>query len=214
MPNLLQFVIIEMQNYVFCPTIPNNRSIYLYMEPKKYINFKDFYSNADSFAEIINKKFLNIENARKIIFARELFTKDLLNSYFIAGFLSVDVKGLLGSNTNILKFSMDNMIKNQLAHPEVTYEDYQKIPLIIKSPSKYFKSKNGYDVIVCKEDESFEGASGLTHSTALWTQLEAPPFFRYHVITLPVKNQTVRQESLVFSEAAFFAVFGLQNRRI
>ena len=128
---------------------------FLYMEPKKYINFKDYYSNADSFAEIINKKFLNIENARKIIFARELFTKDLLNSYFIAGFLSVDVKGLLGSNTNILKFSMDNMIKNQLAHPEVTYEDYQKIPLIIKSPSKYFKSKNGYDVILFKEDESF-----------------------------------------------------------
>ena len=50
---------------------------------------------------------------------------------------------------------MDNMIKNKLIHPEVTNEDYKKIPKIIKNPSKFFKSKNGYDVILFKEDEKF-----------------------------------------------------------
>ena len=50
---------------------------------------------------------------------------------------------------------MDNMIKIRLAHPEVTDNDYSKIPSIIKSPSKYYKSKSGYDVILFKADAKY-----------------------------------------------------------
>ena len=78
-----------------------------------------------------------------------------LAEYVRIGFLSDDVKNILGSNAKLLNFSMDNMIKNRLAHPEVTDEDYVKIVKIIKSPSKYYKSKNGYDVILFKEDEKY-----------------------------------------------------------
>ena len=78
-----------------------------------------------------------------------------MNSRLTIGFLSDDVKNILGSNAKLLNFSMDNMIKNRLAHPEVTDEDYVKIVKIIKSPSKYYKSKNGYDVILFKEDEKY-----------------------------------------------------------
>ena len=45
------------------------------------------------------------------------------------------------------------MIKNKLSHPEVTDSDYFKIISIIKNPSKYYKTKSGYDVILFKEDE-------------------------------------------------------------
>lgn len=47
------------------------------------------------------------------------------------------------------------MIKNKLAHPEVSINDYKKIPSIIKNPSKYYKSKSGYDVILFKANEKF-----------------------------------------------------------
>ena len=50
---------------------------------------------------------------------------------------------------------MDNMIKNKLAHPEVSIDDYKKISSIIKNPSKYYKSKSGYDVILFKADEKY-----------------------------------------------------------
>ena len=62
---------------------------------------------------------------------------------------------ILNSSSNILKFSVDNLIKNILTHPEVLFDDYVKIPKIIKDPSKYYKIKSGYDVILFKEDEKY-----------------------------------------------------------
>ena len=62
---------------------------------------------------------------------------------------------MLGSEAHLLNFSMDNMIKNRLAHPEVADEDYAKIPNIIKNPSKYYKSKTAFDIILFKEDEKY-----------------------------------------------------------
>lgn len=50
---------------------------------------------------------------------------------------------------------MDNMIKNRLTHPEVTNDDYAKIPQIVREPSKYYKSKSGYDVILFRAEEKY-----------------------------------------------------------
>lgn len=106
-------------------------------------------------AEYVRNNTIGMSIAQQIEYARKVYTKDLLNSRLTIGFLSDDVKNILGSNAKLLNFSMDNMIKNRLAHPEVTDEDYVKIVKIIKSPSKYYKSKNGYDVILFKEDEKY-----------------------------------------------------------
>ena len=121
----------------------------------KYKNFSDFNCDSRKLAEYVRNNTIGMSIAQQIEFARKVYTKDLLNSRLTVGFLSDDVKNILGSNAKLLNFSMHNMIKNRLAHPEVTDEDYVKIVKIIKSPSKYYKSKSGYDVILFKEDEKY-----------------------------------------------------------
>ncbi len=121
----------------------------------KYKHFSDFNCDSRHFAEYVRKNTIGMSVAQQIEFARKVYTKDLLNSRLTVGFLSDDVKNMLGSNAKLLNFSMDNMIKNRLSHPEVTDEDYAKIVKIIKSPSKYYRSKSGYDVILFKEDEKY-----------------------------------------------------------
>ena len=54
---------------------------------------------------------------------------------------------ILDTNSNILKFSIENLVKNLLVHSDVTFEDYKRIPLISSKPDKIVKSKNGYDVM-------------------------------------------------------------------
>ena len=121
----------------------------------KYKNFSYFIYDSRYLAEYVRNNTIGMSIAQQIEYARKVYTKDLLNSRLTIGFLSDDVKNMLGSNAKLLNFSMDNMIKNRLSHPEVTDEDYAKIVKIIKSPSKYYRSKSGYDVILFKEDEKY-----------------------------------------------------------
>ena len=100
----------------------------------KYKNFSDFNCDSRYLAEYVRNNTIGMSIAQQIEYARKVYTKDLLNSRLTIGFLSDDVKNILGSNAKLLNFSMDNMIKNRLAHPEVTDEDYVKIVKIIKSP--------------------------------------------------------------------------------
>ena len=122
---------------------------------KIYNFFADFNKDGQYLAEYIKNRAVQMNDAEKIQFARTILDKTTLNSCIAAGRISENVKKLLGCYSYELKFSMDNMIKNRLTHPEITDEDYAKIPLIIKSPSKYLKSKNEYDVILFKEDEKY-----------------------------------------------------------
>ena len=124
-----------------------------------YVNKYNDFDQFDYYAEnIINSqvnKIDNLNDSEKVLYVRSNLDKDILNSKILIGQISNEIKEVLNSSTNDLYFSMDNMIKNKLIHPEVTNEDYKKIPKIIKNPSKFFKSKNGYDVILFKEDEKF-----------------------------------------------------------
>lgn len=122
-----------------------SKSIY-----KKYNSFDEFNEDGYNLTEYIKRNTVGMSNTDKINYARKMFTENILNSYIIIGNISDDIKSLLNCSQKQLKFSMDNMIKNRLNHPEVTNEDYLQIPKIIKSPSKYFKSKSGYDVILFK----------------------------------------------------------------
>lgn len=125
------------------------------IKPKKYSNFEEFNKDGCNLAEYIKNNTIGISISEKIVHARQVFNSSILNSYLVIGFLSEDVKKLLNCDKCELKFSIDNMIKNRLAHPEVLDEDYAKIPLIVKSPSKYYKSKTGYDVVLFKADEKY-----------------------------------------------------------
>lgn len=122
---------------------------------KQYKNFKEFNQDACYLVNYINNNTIGLNASEKIVYARKVFTKNLLNSCIKIGLLAEDVRNTLGSKVNILSFSMDNMIKNRISHPEVSDSDYEKITHIIKSPAKYYKSKNGYDVILFKFDEKY-----------------------------------------------------------
>ncbi len=125
------------------------------IKPKKHFNFIEFNREAENIIEFINNSTERLLDKEKIEFARKVFNASILNSYIVVGQLSDEIEKLLNCSCKELKFSMDNMIKNRLAHPEVTDEDYAKIQSIVKSPSKYFKSKSGYDVILFKECDKY-----------------------------------------------------------
>ncbi len=105
--------------------------------------------------EYVSKNTPAMDVFQKISYARKVFTKEVLNSCLTIGKLNDDIVNLLESKNNVLKFSMDNMLKNRLAHPEMINQDYLKILSIIKNPSKYYKTKSGYDVVLFKESEKY-----------------------------------------------------------
>lgn len=124
-------------------------------EIKKYNNLDEFSKDGYNLAEYVRRNTAGMPESSKIAYARNVYNETILNSYIVIGHISKEIQQLLNCSNSELKFSMDNMIKNRLAHPEVINEDYRKIPSIIKNPSKYYKSKTGYDVILFKADEKF-----------------------------------------------------------
>ena len=122
---------------------------------KEYSDFNEFNSEAenllDKYSEILSNK---IEN-EQVLYIRENVEKELLIRYIYISSLTNEVQQLLNSKNNNLKLSMDNYLKNRIMHPEITIDDYLKIPNIINNPSKILKSKNGYDVILFKTDEKY-----------------------------------------------------------
>ena len=125
------------------------------INPKKYSNFEEFSKDSCNLTEYIRNNTDGLSNSEKIAYARQVFNPSVLNSYIVIGFISEYIRKLLNCTKCELKFSIDNMIKNRLSHPEVEDNDYAKIPLIVKSPSKYYKSKTGYDVILFKADKKY-----------------------------------------------------------
>ncbi len=125
------------------------------LEIKKYNNLDEFSKDGYNLAEHVRRNTVGMPESSKIAYARNVYNETILDSYIVIGRISKEIQQLLNCSNSELKFSMDNMIKNRLAHPEVSDEDYRKIPSIIKNPSKYYKSKTGYDVILFKADEKF-----------------------------------------------------------
>ena len=124
-------------------------------EIKKYNNLDEFSKDGYNLAEHVRHNTAGMPESSKIAYARNVYNETILDSYIVIGRISKEIQQLLNCSNSELKFSMDNMIKNRLAHPEVSDEDYREIPSIIKNPSKYYKSKAGYDVILFKADEKF-----------------------------------------------------------
>jgi hypothetical protein len=123
--------------------------------PKNYNNFKDIYNDGYNLANEIKAETQGMSANKRVEIARCKLNKNILNCYFIVGTLAPEVISELNTTSNILKFSMDNIIKNCIIHSDVCFEDYLKIPEIAKFPTKILKSKNGYDVILFKEKEKY-----------------------------------------------------------
>ena len=123
---------------------------------KEYKTFDSFYADGYSFAEEIKQLTQGQSAGERVNFARTHISKDVLNGYINIGKLSVDVIKELESTSSILKFSIDNIVKNCITHSDVKLEDYLKIPQIAERPSKIIKSKNGYDVMLFQENEKYD----------------------------------------------------------
>ena len=68
---------------------------------------------------------------------------ELRKHYFVSGNINNSIKNLLGSDTNELRLSFDNFVKNQAKHPEISFEMYKKTVSYINSADKsYFNKGN------------------------------------------------------------------------
>ncbi len=115
---------------------------------KEYKKFGSFYNRGNELAQIIIKEKERNDDAVK--YARKLFDENTLRAYYNIGELPEEAVNLLNSETNELKFSIDNLLKNIINHKDLDVNDYKKIFEIIKNPSKTRKSKkqNSKDVIL------------------------------------------------------------------
>lgn len=98
--------------------------------PTRYIATKDVKR-----AETINSKGYglakfaeNATNSKKaaLEFARNTYDKNTLNTFYKVGYLTNEQMKLTGTKSSEIKFSLDNMIKNRINHPDLNFYDYKK----------------------------------------------------------------------------------------
>lgn len=100
---------------------------------KELTEFKDFSK--------FNQKAYGLASAAKntnksLQYARSIYDKNTLNSYYKIGNLTAEQKKLLNTDVSEVKFSLDSMIKNRINHKDVNYYDYQKLSTILSDPDK------------------------------------------------------------------------------
>ena len=122
---------------------------------KEFKDFQEFYNFGFKLVQNVKSKTNNLLASEKVEFARNNIFKSDLRCFIKIGFISKDVIAILDTNSNILKFSTENLVKNLLVHSDVTLDDYKIIPLISSNPDKIVKSKNGYDVMLFKAGNKF-----------------------------------------------------------
>ena len=122
---------------------------------KEFKDFEEFYNYGYNLTKNIKSKTDNFLASERVEFARNNIYKSDLRGFIKIGFIGKDVINILDTTSNILKFSVENLIKNLLVHSDVTFEDYKKIPLISSKPDKIVKSKNGYDVMLFKANNKY-----------------------------------------------------------
>ena len=122
---------------------------------KEFKDFEEFYNYGYNLTKNIKSKTDNFLASERVEFARNNIYKSDLRGFIKIGFIGKDVINILDTTSNILKFSVENLIKNLRVHSDVTFEDYKKIPLISSKPDKIVKSKNGYDVMLFKANNKY-----------------------------------------------------------
>lgn len=165
------FKITEMEIGVNAPPMhPNCRSTTQLLlddedikEPvKELTEFKDF----DKF----NRKAYGLAGAAKntdkpLLYARSIYDKNTLNSFYKIGNLTQEQMQLLNTNISEVKFSLDSMIKNRLHHPELNFYDYKKIEEIIANPDeiKLDRKRNNCILLIKKDNKRYQAVIKSTH---------------------------------------------------
>ena len=92
---------------------------------KQYKDFQEFYNKSIELTKFALSKCTNKKEA--ILYARKNFNKSDLKSYYKIGTLTKEQIKILSAKENIIKLSIDSMIKNILEHPDLDIEDYLKL---------------------------------------------------------------------------------------
>lgn len=110
-------------------------------------DFKGFYENTKAVATALR----NSVPVDKIStnYLKDNITADLRKHYVVAGQLNDTLKNLLGSETNELRLSFDNFVKNQAKHTDINYSLYSKAINFINNPDKYYFNKG--NLVIEKE---------------------------------------------------------------
>ena len=64
-----------------------------------------------------------------------------------------EAQEILKSSIKEVRFSLDNIIKNRIKHPELDINDYKLIPEIIANPTKIVEDKE--DVLLFKNNNKY-----------------------------------------------------------
>jgi hypothetical protein len=87
---------------------------------KEFKDFQEFYNFGFKLVQNVKSKTNNLLASEKVEFARNNIFKSDLRCFIKIGFISKDVIVILDTNSNILKFSTENLVKNLLVHSDVT----------------------------------------------------------------------------------------------
>ena len=107
---------------------------------QEYQEFKDMYDNALSI--------LNNSN-HTINYYRQNYDKTILNSFYFIADMPLYITDTLKSKTQKLKLSMDNLLKNMIEHPEITFQEYLQLEYFLCN-AEYILLKNEKNLIYFK----------------------------------------------------------------
>jgi len=106
---------------------------------KEFKDFQEFYNKSLELTKIALSKCANKKEA--ILYARKNFNKSDLKSYYKIGALTKEQIKILSTKENLIKLSIDSMIKNILEHPDLDMEDYLKLNKILHNPDKFIQDR-------------------------------------------------------------------------
>jgi len=122
---------------------------------KEYKDFQEFYNKSLELTKLALSKTLNKKEA--ILYTRKNFNKSDLKSYYKIGILSKEQIKILSTKENIVKLSIDSMIKNILEHPDLSIYDYIKLNKILHYPDEFIQDrKNNLRIFKNIENKFYE----------------------------------------------------------
>lgn len=117
-----------------------------------YPEFPIFYNTCLLILRNTLKQYSTLSSREKIKIIRENIDKNILDNYYIVGNISYKIAAAINSKTNLIKLSVDSMIKNLIEHPELTLNEYKNISYYINN-AEYILKKNNKNLIYFKIDK-------------------------------------------------------------
>ena len=106
---------------------------------KEFKDFQEFYNKSVELTKFALSKCANKKEA--ILYARKNFNKSDLKSYYKIGILTKEQIKILSTKENLIKLSIDSMIKNILEHPDLNIDDYVKLNKLLHSPDEFIQDR-------------------------------------------------------------------------